>query len=191
MKNFIALTDLPVFDLHAELNKLVSEKGINWDRGAGQICLNHVEENSDDVYFGVGSLSLDWDKKYTVITDSGEKKIVIPEREVKLQESDFKYLCTPFKGTLFEEVYTALASKYTLGRVRLMSSDPKTSLSWHVDLTPRVHYPVKTQLGCFMVIEDEIMHLPQNTWWYTNTVPYHTAFNASLESRIHLVAVTL
>jgi hypothetical protein len=41
-----------------------------------------------------------------------------------------------------------------------------------------------------MVIEDEVLHMPENTWWLTQTEHYkHTAFNASTTNRIHLVAV--
>jgi hypothetical protein len=39
-----------------------------------------------------------------------------------------------------------------------------------------------------MVIEDEVKHLEQNKWYFTNTTKEHTAFNASKENRIHLVA---
>lgn len=187
MSNFTQLTDLPIHDLYSELKKILLTKTISWEKG-NQICLNHVEENSTDVYLGVGSLTHDWDKSYNVVSDTGEVKTIVPEREKKLHGYDFKYLCKQFQNTLFEEVYFALDNKYQLGRVRLMKSESKTCLSWHVDATPRVHYPIKTQQGCFMIIEDEVMHLPKNTWWYTNTLPYHTAFNASLESRIHLVA---
>jgi hypothetical protein len=40
-----------------------------------------------------------------------------------------------------------------------------------------------------MVIEDEVKHLDQDKWWMADTIKLHTAFNASKESRIHLVAV--
>ena len=72
-----------------------------------------------------------------------------------------------------------------------MQAAPKTCLSWHVDRTTRLHYPIKTQTGCFMVIEDELFHLVENEWCMTNTIARHTAFNASLESRIHLVATII
>jgi hypothetical protein len=42
-----------------------------------------------------------------------------------------------------------------------------------------------------MIIEDEVKHMNENTWWMTNTVLYHSAFNGSKEDRIHLVAVVL
>jgi len=42
-----------------------------------------------------------------------------------------------------------------------------------------------------MVIDDEVMHIPQNQWWMTDTTKYHTALNGSDQSRIHLVAAIL
>ena len=118
-------------------------------------------------------------------------KIVTPLRVPPLQEEQFTTLCSAFKGTLFEEVYNTLSEKYKLGRVRLMNSQPKTCLSWHKDDTTRIHYPMKTQEGCIMVIQDEVKHLEQNTWYHTNTRVKHTAVNASKETRLHLVACVL
>ena len=92
---------------------------------------------------------------------------------------------------MFEDLYNVLRKNYNVGRVRLMKSPPKTCLSWHVDDTKRIHYPIVTQEGCFMLIEDEVKHLTQHTWWLTNTLVKHTALNASLEDRIHLVATLL
>jgi hypothetical protein len=40
-----------------------------------------------------------------------------------------------------------------------------------------------------MVIDNEVKHLGQDKWWMADTSKPHTAFNASRESRIHLVAV--
>ena len=42
-----------------------------------------------------------------------------------------------------------------------------------------------------MVIEDEVLHMPADTWWYADTTLKHTAMNASNEYRIHLVAAIL
>jgi hypothetical protein len=42
-----------------------------------------------------------------------------------------------------------------------------------------------------MLIEDEVIHLKQHQWYWTNTLPKHTAFNASREDRLHLVVVVL
>jgi hypothetical protein len=64
-------------------------------------------------------------------------------------------------------------------------------LSWHMDSTPRIHYVIKSQPGCLMVIEDTAKYLPTQTWWHTDTTKKHTAFNGSYEDRIHLVATVL
>jgi hypothetical protein len=191
MKHFTQLTDLPVYDLYTELNKLIASGHINWPEEHSQICLNTVNENSNDYALGSGSLLYDWQNAKEEIDHYGNKKTVLPKFETPYNEDDFKFLCNQFKGTLFEDVYNTLSAKYKLGRVRIMKNSSKTCLTWHVDLTPRIHYPIKTQEGCFMVIEDEVTHLSENTWWMTNTILHHTAFNGSKEDRIHLVAVLL
>ena len=111
----------------------------------------------------------------------------LPE-EQRLQEHDFSVLCSAFRGSLFETVYSALQERYQLGRVRIMKMRSKTCMSWHDDHGTRLHYPIKTQPGCFMIIEDEFMHIPFEQWWMTNTWLKHTALNSSKEDRIHLVA---
>lgn len=182
--------DLPELDLHHELTHMMSTTDLKWGNG-GQICLNSITPNSKDYTKGVGSLYYDWDNSYKKQSVDGTEELILPVRDPVLAEEDFQYLCDTFKGTLFEQVYDILAAKYILGRVRLMKSSPKTCLSWHQDTSSRIHYPIKTQTGCFMVIDDEMKHFPVNTWWHTDTTKLHTAFNASLESRIHLVAVVL
>ena len=111
----------------------------------------------------------------------------VPRLQNPRQESDFNTLCSVFKDTLFEDVYKNLDRKYNIGRIRLMKMKPKTCLSWLIDLCARVHFPIKTQDGCIMVIENEVMHMAAGTWWYTNTHNKHTAVNASNQDRIHLV----
>ena len=186
--NFKILNNLPIFDLMAEFNSLLTDKKIHWYNNCDdQICLNTVPGCEDDFLLGRGSLYYDWDNK--TIDNFGN--ISVPERTKPLTEDNFTVLCSPFKGTLFEEVYTELQNNFKLGRVRIMNLKPKTCLSWHVDDTPRIHYPMKTQEGCFMVIDNEIKFLTQNTWWYTDTLKSHTVFNGSKENRYHLVATIL
>ena len=185
--NFIKLNDLPVYDLHTEFLKLLDQKKIWWySKTEDQICINATEDDPDNFLLGRGSLFYDWDNSYH---ENGQ--LVVPKREKELKEEDFTVLCQGFKDSLFEEVYNHLTKKYTLGRIRIMKSKPKTCLTWHVDDTPRIHFPMKTQDGCFMVIENESKHLEKNNWYFTNTVLPHTAFNGSKEDRIHLVAVIL
>lgn len=174
MENFEELYDLPVYENLLEELKSICE----YDN----VCLNYPTGYEDDCQIGVGSMVWDW-----VLFDNGEKiKTPKPNR---LHEKDFTELCAIFKGTSFEKIYNILSEKYNLGRVRIMESKPHTCLSWHTDFGKRIHFPIKTQEGCFMVIDDEIKHLKQNQWYMTDTSKMHTAFNASSEARYHLVGV--
>lgn len=184
---FVELDDLPVYDLYQEFNKLLASNKIWWHPEVqDQICVNATSDDPGNCLTGRGSLFYDWDKAYMQ-----DNKLVVPKREKELQESDFTVLCDGFKGSLFEEVYNHLTKKYNLGRIRIMKNKPKTCLTWHVDDTPRIHFPMKTQDGCFMVIENESKYLELNKWYFTNTTLPHTAFNGSKEDRIHLVGVVL
>lgn len=186
--NFIEIDTLPIYDLHTEFLRLLDEKKIWWAKSDNdQICLNTTEDDPSNCLAGRGSLILDWDNSYT--DKHGE--LVVPPKKTLLKEHDFKVLCTGFKDSLFEDVYNKLTNKYVVGRIRVMNSKPKTCLSWHEDQTPRLHYPIKTQDGCFMVIENQSVHLKQNQWYWTNTVLPHTAFNGSRNDRLHLVVTIL
>ena len=186
MSYFKQLHDLPILDLEKELNQMFSKKLLSWGNG-NQICVNTLPTHPDDYFIGVGSLWLDWDNKKEIKLSDGSIEYDIPERENPREETDFSILCNVFRDTLFEEIYLSLKSKYTLGRIRLMKMKPKTCLSWHQDVCNRIHFPIKTEPGCLMIIDNEVKHMPKNTWWYTNTFPYHTAINASKLERIHLV----
>jgi hypothetical protein len=178
--------DLPVFtEVSKEMYRLLESNIIFWDNG--QICLNSTVNQPDNYRFGVGSLRYDWDNKTEKINFAGEIKYDVPLRHGNLVESDFKVLCTQFKNTLFEDIYNLVSNKYKIGRMRLMKLEPKTCLSWHRDADSRLHYPIKTQKGCLMIIEDEVLFLEKNVWYMTNTKLSHTAINASTESRTHLV----
>ena len=178
MNNFIELKDFPTYEnLLDELNTIV-------DLTDNQYCITAPAGYEDDIFYGVGSLKYDWPNANT--DENG--KVHVPLRETPPTESDFTQICNQFKNTQFENIYNLLNKKYILGRVRIMTMHPSTCLTWHQDTEERIHYPIKTQEGCFMVIEDEVKHLEQDKWYYTKTLKKHTTFNGSKERRIHLVA---
>lgn len=189
MNRFLQLDYQKFNNLMPMLNEMLTQQRVQWY--GNQICLTTLPDFPDDIALGTGSLLYDWDKTEKVVDVHGNTRLIPPKRTMPIKESDFIKLCTRFEGTLFEEVYDYLKTKHAIGRLRIMRSLPKTCLTWHVDETPRLHYPIKTQDSCFMVIENESKHLPQDTWWLTDTRLYHTAFNASYEERIHLVGVIL
>jgi len=185
MKYFEQLA-FPTFpNLLSDLNILINNGVVKWGKNK-QICINTTADAIDNYELGTGSLDHDWSNSYTVI-DNGISKIVVPKKEVPLSDRDFINLCSQFRNTEFENFYNFSKTQFNIGRIRIMKSEPKTCLSWHFDHSSRIHYPVTTQEGCFMVIRDEVLHMPTDTWWLTNTTELHTAFNASKESRIHLV----
>lgn len=186
MKNFQQIHDLPIYE---NLLESLNDSLMNCLQTEGQICVNTVPGYEDDFMLGVGSLVNNWKNKKTVIVDGFATTVVPVNDDDRLHDKDFSVLCNAFKGTVFEDIYNELNSRYLLGRVRLFKSEPGTCLTWHEDGCGRLHYPIKTQKGCFMVIDDEIHHMPQNTWTMADTSKYHTAFNGSKEARIHLVAV--
>lgn len=185
MKNFKIIDNLPVLDLMTDLTNLLNSGKVYWSKD-NQICINALPDAPADFVAGCGSLKYDWDNS-TTVTEDGIEKYIVKKIENPKKETDFSVLCSAFYGTSFEGLYSKLNSQFQVGRVRLMKSKPKTCLSWHVDSSPRIHYPIKTQEGCLMIIEDEVKHLSQNTWWWTNTTLPHTALNSSKEDRIHLV----
>lgn len=187
------LYNLPILDLKSEFERLLGNKTINWfhDKNNNpvrdQICVNTTKDNVSDIHLGRGSLTFDWDNS----SKDENGSLVLPKRKKELQESDFTELASPFKNTLFEDAYNSLNEKYILGRVRLMNSKPKTCLSWHKDGTSRVHYPIITQEGCLMIVQDTVKHLDEHKWYFVDTTKPHTALNSSKQERLHLVAVII
>lgn len=164
---------------------------VRWD-DYNQICLNAPAHDPDNHQAGQGSLVYDWDRSEQVWNESkGTYDWIVPPRTHPLKESDFTETTTCFRGTVFEDLLMMIKTHYEVGRVRIMKLKPKTCLTWHQDNSARLHYPFLTNEGCKMIIDDEVRHMPANTWWHTETTKFHTAINASRESRLHVVAVLL
>lgn len=189
MSYFNIVNNLPILDLRKEMNQLILENKIHWSKD-NQICINTLPETPDNFLVGTGSLQYDWNNP-EIIVENGIEQYSIKKLENPNKETDFSILCSVFCGTLFEELYNELTKKYQVGRIRLMKSKSKTCLSWHVDTSKRLHFPINTQEGCLMVIDSEVKHLTQDIWWEADTTKPHTAFNSSKEDRIHLVAVVI
>jgi hypothetical protein len=149
-----------------------------------QICLNAAPGYTNDISFGAGYFADKGKSDFFVrLTPNGDVRIPMKPSSVYDWE-----LCDVFKDTLFEDVYKAIETKYNVGRIRLLKSTPFTCMNWHIDPIPRLHYPIQTDEGCLMIIEDEVYHLPKDQWTFTHTDKgKHTALNASNINRIHLV----
>ena len=66
----------------------------------------------------------------------------------------------------------------------------KTCLSSHIDDSYRIHIPLITNTNCFMVINDIIYKMNENATYITDTTLEHTAVNAGITDRLHLVFCT-
>ena len=114
------------------------------------------------------------------------------------------YNYTPDKqGLLFDLLYGHMEDLLTSWHLQNVSQDPIAALDhfvgFHLDFhicRPDLVFISYMELrnlnpNNFMIIEDEVKHLPNNTWWLTDTTHNHTALNGSTKDRIHLVAVLL
>lgn len=152
---------------------------------ASQICLNAAPGYTDDVNFGAGFFA-DKGKSDFFIRHTPEGDVRIPMKPSSVYDWE---LCDIFVGTVFENMFVSMKKKFNIGRVRLLKSKPRTCMNWHIDPIPRIHYPIQTEEGCLMVIEDEVYHLPLEQWTFAHTDKgYHTALNGSTIDRIHFVA---
>lgn len=176
--------DLPCFE-----NLLDYVKDIEWvsqddKMQAEQICLNAAPGYTHDVTFGAGYFA-DKGKSDFFIRLTPEGNVRIPMKPKSVYDWE---LCDVFIGTPFEVLYNHLKGCMNIGRVRLLKSKPSTCMNWHIDPIPRLHYPLQTDKGCLMIIEDEVHHMPLHKWTMADThLGYHTALNASTQERIHLV----
>lgn len=91
-------------------------------------------------------------------------------------------------GTVWEEFFDSLPMK--VYRTRIMTMLPRTCYSIHKDDNPRLHMALRTHNQCKFIFTapPSIIHIPAdgNLWW-VDTREYHTAINASLIPRIHLL----
>ena len=127
-----------------------------------QICIQGITSDMDPFY---GSRRID---------------------EMNHSEKDFKFFLFP------ELDYTnSIIEDMDLYRTRIMTLPKKCCLTYHSDPTMRVHIPLETNDQCFMLIDRTAHHLKDDGSAYLcDTTKLHTAINASLSPRTHLVGVT-
>ena len=94
-----------------------------------------------------------------------------------------------FTEFLFDMPYTnSILQQLNSYRTRVMRMKPKTCYTYHRDFTKRLHIPLVTNPNCFFVVDDEVIRYPATGDSYiVDTTKIHTAVNASLEDRIHIV----
>ena len=131
------------------------------------------------LYQGTGSLMYDW-------TDYDNQETLV-KIENKFKQFEFTEICEYFKGTYIEEIINIISKEYPICRSRFMMSLPKTCLSTHSDPTQRIHIPIYTNQNCYMVFTDKVCRMVTGNVYKVDTTHDHTAVNASLQFRTHLV----
>lgn len=96
-----------------------------------------------------------------------------------------------FVHPLFDIPYTnSIIKMLELKRTRLINLFPQTCYTMHKDYTPRVHIPLITNEKCFLIVDNEMIHLPADgNVHIIDTTKNHTAINASTKNRYHIVGV--
>lgn len=94
-----------------------------------------------------------------------------------------------FNIPLFSMPYiNSILKEHDLVRSRVMRMKPKSCYYWHHDRTKRLHIPVITHEHCFLLLENEKIHLPADGRAHViDTTQNHTALNCSKIDRIHIV----
>jgi len=167
-------------ELMYELKKIINPYADEW--GRDQIHISNVPGHEDNTKYSYGSLFVDH-------TKSTIDNLHFYDKPIK--EESFSSISTIFKGTIFETIHSELSAKHNIGRFRVMTARAGGCLTWHHDTQQRLHYPIETQKGCFMVVGNEMRHLKQGKCYMVDTTIHHTAVNASRKHRIHLVANVL
>jgi hypothetical protein len=100
---------------------------------------------------------------------------------------------TDFIHPLYDLPYTnQIIKDLGMYRTRLMKMKPKTCYTYHRDPTKRIHIPLITNEKCMFIIDDIIYRYPADGKHYVlDTTKWHTAINASLEERTHIIGCIL
>lgn len=101
------------------------------------------------------------------------------------EEKKYCHLNTDLKGSILESII----NRHNAYRTRIMIMHHKSCYSVHSDPSPRLHIPILTNRGNWMVWPNysKCVHLNTGYVYWTDTTKDHTAFNGTLEQRIHVV----
>ena len=84
-----------------------------------------------------------------------------------------------------------IIKKYDMVRTRIMSLKQYSCYSYHQDGSARIHIPISTDHGCFIIINKIVYELPADGSVYmVDTTEFHTAINGSYTPnfiRTHIV----
>lgn len=119
------------------------------------------------------------------VTEGGDPFYGIKHRRDEKLEVKEKCFTVP----LFDFKYTNdIIQKLGMYRTRVIRLKPQRCYTYHIDYTMRMHIPLVTNDKCMFIIDDVVHRFPADGRSYLiDTTLRHTAINASLEERIHIV----
>jgi hypothetical protein len=174
--------------MREDLARILSRADIN---RTGQLCLTHAPRRNShpdgQSYQGSGSFL------YRFALQG--KELVRTILKDPLRESDFTDFIPDFEDTYFHDVWKKLKEfgqsntfeKFDIGRMRIIRLNPCECLTWHRDVTARIHIPIITNKESRIVITDRVYHLPESYPYLVQTVFEHSAFNGGNEQRYNLL----
>lgn len=173
-----------VEQLQSDLEVILQVGDINRQ---GQLCLTycpHRNHHPDGkLYQGAGSL----DKQLVL---NGEK-LEWTIKDNPLDESDFTDFNPGCKHLYVYEVYQELKKQFNIGRMRIVRLVPNQCLTWHRDVSQRIHIPIVTNPGNLLVVDDQVHKLSVGKTYLVNTTLMHSAFNGGYEPRYNLLTSTV
>tara|TARA_B100000029_G_scaffold336548_1_gene328664 strand:- start:7320 stop:7856 length:537 start_codon:yes stop_codon:yes gene_type:complete len=86
------------------------------------------------------------------------------------------------------EYINQLITSLKMFRTRLVILPPLKCLEWHRDNFPRIHIPVWTHKGSFIVVKNSTYFLNTGQAYFVNTTNMHTAMNCHRsQNRLHII----
>lgn len=126
-------------------------------------------------------VGLRWANEFEGVTDLRDYTV----NKNRYGSSDFK---TWQSGTeLLQQVSNEIGIR-EYGRVRMLKIPPQKCYTFHHDLDLyRVHIPLVTNPGAFLIIDGRLWHLEVGYAYLAKVRDFHTAINTGKEDRIHIV----
>jgi len=149
-----------------------------------QLSLVHRPSHFEDRWSDGSGSSMEFDKQGKPVCGPDG----LPTR--RFVEEEFTTLNPEIADGVLGQIYKDFAKDYRLSRYRLAVLKPKSCYSWHYDEEVRIHVPVFTNSGSFLITEDGVAsHLPADGSTYLfDARSYHTAINADrVNMRLHLL----
>ena len=152
-----------------------------------QLCLTYCPDRNHhpngELYQGAGSLI----KRLVLKGETLEWEMV----DNPLDESDFTDFCPQVKHLYIYEVYQQLKKQFHIGRMRIVRLIPNQCLSWHKDVSQRIHIPIVQNFGSRLILDDQVHKLSVGKTYLVNTTLMHSAFNGGFEPRYNLLTSTV